>query len=225
MDIHTDLGDFSGVCRLFPLSRVVLFPHAILPLHIFEPRYRQMTRDALEGDKLVTIVQIQPPPAGTPWTEPMPIMDVACVGKIVRHEHLPDGRYNMLLLGCKRIRLDREVTSSKLYRVAEGTILDDEEWRQPPPEPRIELVELCARALERHHRLDDDLSRILHSDLSLGILSDIVAQALELPPWFKQVLLGETRVEARVGKLIQALRQASDRLGSSRMYPPPFSSN
>src|SRR3954468_19038803 len=63
MDGDYDLRDFANVCRLFPLPRVVLFPHAVLPLHIFEPRYRQMTGDALAGDKLVTIVQ---------WRGPLP---------------------------------------------------------------------------------------------------------------------------------------------------------
>ena len=61
MDGDHDLRDFSNVCRLFPLPKVVLFPHAVLPLHIFEPRYRQMTEDALAGNKLVTIVQCAAP--------------------------------------------------------------------------------------------------------------------------------------------------------------------
>ena len=65
MDIHTDLTDFSNRCRLFPLPNLVLFPHAVLPLHIFEPRYRQMTEDALAGDQLVTIVQIKPKAPGS----------------------------------------------------------------------------------------------------------------------------------------------------------------
>ena len=68
----------------------------------------------------MTIVQIRPPAPGRSWAEPVPIMDVACVGKIVQHERLPDGRFNLLLLGCKRVRLEREVASGKLYRIAEG---------------------------------------------------------------------------------------------------------
>ena len=84
------------------------FPHVILPLHIFEPRYRQMTQDALDGDQLVTIVQACPADKENPWVEPVPIAHVACLGKIIQHERLPDGRFNMLLLGCKRVRLVRE---------------------------------------------------------------------------------------------------------------------
>ena len=105
MDIHSDLPDFSSRCRLFPLPNLVLFPHAILPLHIFEPRYRQMTEDALGDDHLVTIVQVKPIVYGTSWTEPVPIMDVGCLGRIVQHERLAGRRFNFLLLGCKRVRL------------------------------------------------------------------------------------------------------------------------
>ena len=127
MDFDSDLSDFSNQCRLFPLPDVLLFPHALLPLHIFEPRYRQMTEDALAGDRLVTIVQIRPAPDDSPWLEPVPIMDVGCVGKIVQHERLGDGRFNFLLLGCKRVRLKREIPSDKLYRIAEAEIMEDED--------------------------------------------------------------------------------------------------
>jgi Lon protease-like protein len=225
MDIHSELPDFSGQCRLFPLPNVVLFPHVILPLHIFEPRYRQMTRDALEGDHLVTIVKLRPLPAGTPWVEPMPIMDVACVGKIVQHERLDDGRFNILLLGCKRVRLDREVASAKLYRVAEASAMDDEPWEEPPDSPRTELIALFLEVLKMSHRLDDDLSQLLHSDLPLGILSDIVAHALDFPAGNKQALLSETRVDRRVASLLRILRRLCGEGSSSRRYPPPFSIN
>ncbi|MGO9920320.1 MAG: LON peptidase substrate-binding domain-containing protein [Isosphaeraceae bacterium] len=67
---------FNNRCLLFPLPELVFFPHSVLPLHIFEPRYRQMTEDALAGDRLVTMVQIRPVPPGSTWTEPVPIMDV-----------------------------------------------------------------------------------------------------------------------------------------------------
>ena len=135
MDFDSDLPDFSRLCRLFPLPDVLLFPHALLPLHIFEPRYRQMTEDALAGDRLVTMVQIRPAPKGSPWVEPVPIMEVGCVGKIVQYERLADGRFNFLLLGCKRVRLKREIPGGKLYRIAEAEIMDDEE-----PDPSFGAV-------------------------------------------------------------------------------------
>ena len=114
LDNDLDQRDFANVTRLFPLPNLVIFPHVVLPLHIFEPRYRQMTEDALAGDRLITIVQISPPARGEHWTEPVPLESVGCLGRIIRHERLADGRFNILLLGRKRVRLRREITTAKL---------------------------------------------------------------------------------------------------------------
>jgi Lon protease-like protein len=225
MDTHTELGDFSGLCRLFPLPNVVLFPHVILPLHIFEPRYRQMTQDALDDDELVTIVQALPADPQSPWVEPVPIADVACVGKIVRHERLPDGRFNMLLLGCKRVRLGREIASGKLYRIAEATVLEDDE---PSPLAQLrkeQLVERFLQVVEVRQRIDPDLLRLLRSGLDLGVLSDIIAHALALPAAEKQSLLAETRVERRVEALMGRLEDLGAECPPGRRFPPPFSRN
>lgn len=225
MDIHTDLGDFSELCRLFPLPGVVLFPHVILPLHIFEPRYRQMTQDALDGDRLVTIVQALPQNKSSPWVEPVPIADVACAGRILQHERLADGRFNLLLLGCKRVRLDREVPSSKLYRLAEATILEDVLPILSPDPRREELIERFLDVLQASHRVDPDLSRLLQSDLPMGALSDVIAHALGLPASEKQELLAEPRVDRRVDWLIGLLRQLGGEVPQAREFPPPFSCN
>jgi Lon protease-like protein len=225
MNIDTSLCDFSGLCRLFPLPNVVLFPHVILPLHIFEPRYRQLTEDALDGDGLMTIVQACPTGQDLPWIEPVPIEDVACVGKIVQHDRLPDGRFNLLLLGCRRVRLKQEVASPRLYRIAEGTLLEDEPVDDSRQESRRQLIELFLEIFQTRQRLDPDLSQLLDSDLPLGILSDIIAHALDLPASIKQVLLEETRVACRVGSLIAFLRDTLGRPTSGRQFPPPFSMN
>ena len=225
MDIHTDLHDFSSRCRLFPLPNLVLFPHAILPLHIFEPRYRQMTEDALASDQLVTIVQVKPMLEGTPWTEPVPIMEVGCLGRIVRHERLPDGRFNLLLLGCKRVRLEQELASPKLYRIAKATILEDQEPSTEVETRREELINLFLQVFEQTHRLDPDLARMLNSGLTLGVLSDLIAHALDLPSSLKQSLLDEIRVDHRVTILRTILQEFVPSPEPSRRFPPPFSLN
>src|SRR6516225_204839 len=108
MDDDPTLERFSKLCRLFPLPKVVLFPHAVMPLHIFEPRYRQMTEDALATDRLVTIVQWRAPYPTEPDTLPE-LEEIGCLGRILQHERLADGRFNFLLLGRKRVRLGREL--------------------------------------------------------------------------------------------------------------------
>lgn len=224
MDSHSELRDFSGLCRLFPLPGAVLFPHVILPLHVFEPRYRQMTQDALDGDQLITIVQSRPRDNANPWVEPVPIMDVACVGKILQHEHLSDGRFNLLLLGCKRVRLVRELPSAKLYRLAEASILEDEACADAT-KGREDLVALFLEILQFRHRLDPELGLLMQSDISTGILSDIVAHALDLPGPVKQTLLEEVRIDRRMSLLTSILRTLVDQIPRPRPFPQPFSLN
>src|SRR5688572_31245564 len=114
-DSFTPLAGFTGAVRLFPLPNLVFFPHVMQPLHIFEPRYRQMTADALEGDRLIALVLTQPGwekvYAGNPK-----IYTVATLGKIVADQRLDDGRYNILLRGLHRVHLSEELPQTKLYR-------------------------------------------------------------------------------------------------------------
>ncbi|HZZ81753.1 MAG TPA: LON peptidase substrate-binding domain-containing protein, partial [Gemmataceae bacterium] len=111
------LAGFDGKVRLFPLPNLVFFPQVMQPLHIFEPRYRQMTADALEGDRFIALVLPRPgwekEYAGKPE-----IHSVACLGRILAEHKLDDGRFNILLRGIARIRILEEATTDKLYRVA-----------------------------------------------------------------------------------------------------------
>jgi uncharacterized protein len=229
MDINFYLRDFANECRLFPLPDLVLFPHALLPLHIFEPRYRDLTEDALATDRLVTMVQMMPHPKGVPWREPVPIMGVGCLGRIVEHARLPDGRFNFLLFGCKRVRLLREHPALKSYRIAHAEVLEDQESDRSPEPRRKQLLDLFWNLFEKGHRRDVDLARRMNSAASLGVLSDIIANALGLPPGIKQDLLAEVRVDHRVEILLTFLRTIVDTMTPtnerSRSFPPPFSFN
>src|SRR5439155_19684170 len=95
-DDQAALNQFGGVARLFPLPNVVLFPHVVQPLHIFEPRYRQMTADALEDDRLIALVLLQPGWEADYEGRPS-VCTMTCVGRIIAEQRLPDGRYNLLL--------------------------------------------------------------------------------------------------------------------------------
>ena len=168
MDDDYDLKDFGNVSRLFPLPGVVLFPHAVLPLHIFEPRYRQMTEDALASDRLITIVQVRPPGEWMSPTEPA-LEEYGCLGRIFKHERLPDGRFNFLLLGRKRVRLTREIPTNKLYRLSEVRVIedlhdDDDDLDFDEETSRAELI-----ATFRHvfrDDLDPDLDALFEPGLS-----------------------------------------------------------
>src|SRR6516162_5413416 len=108
------LQEFSGTARLFPLPNLVFFPHALQPLHIFEPRYRQMVGDALASDKLFAIALLRSESEKASDSHP-PVHQVACLGRILADQRLPDGRYNLLLRGLSRVRIIEEVPIDKLY--------------------------------------------------------------------------------------------------------------
>ena len=100
---------------LFPLPNVVLFPGVFLPLHIFEPRYRTMTEDALDGDRLIGMVLLKPGHEAEYEGRP-PIYPIGCSGLITHAERLPDGRFNIVLQGLERFRV-REEDDDRAYRV------------------------------------------------------------------------------------------------------------
>ncbi|MFO0825146.1 MAG: LON peptidase substrate-binding domain-containing protein, partial [Gemmataceae bacterium] len=116
--------DFNGVVRLFPLPNLVMFPGVVQGLHIFEPRYRQMTADALASDSLIAIVLLKPG-----WEEEYdgkpPIEAVGCLGRITTSEQLVDGRYNLRLRGLSRYRILEEVPTDHLYRTARVQLLSE----------------------------------------------------------------------------------------------------
>src|ERR1700752_3118620 len=101
-----DLEHFSGTARLFPLPNLVLFPSLLQALHIFEPRYRQMTADALAGDRLIAMVLLRPGWEADYDGRP-PVHEVACLGRIAAEQRLPDGRFNLQLRGLSRARIVR----------------------------------------------------------------------------------------------------------------------
>jgi ATP-dependent Lon protease len=134
--------DFKRPMAVFPLPGVVLLPHGVQALHIFEPRYRQMVEDCLESmedDNLLTAAPIAMatyvtgPKASSLKSSP-PIKPATCVGKIVQHQRLSDGRHNIVVQGiCRaRIRALMEPTDARLYRMA---LLEPTERVSDPPPP------------------------------------------------------------------------------------------
>src|SRR5580765_2246057 len=110
---------------LFPLPNVVLFPRAVLPLHIFEQRYKQMTADVLGGDRQIAMALLRPGWEKCYYARPT-IESAVCTGTILSHEKLPDGTYNFLLQGTSRARIVRELPRQDLpYRVAELEPLEE----------------------------------------------------------------------------------------------------
>src|SRR5919108_2546260 len=89
---------------IFPLDKTVLFPNVFLPLHIFEPRYRAMVADALDGDRIIGMVLLQPGYEANYEGRP-PVFAIGCAGVITHSEPLADGKYNIVLRGLERFRI------------------------------------------------------------------------------------------------------------------------
>jgi Lon protease-like protein len=226
-DDFSALENFSGRARLFPLPNVVFYPMVMLPLHIFEPRYRQMTADALAGDRLITMVLLRPgweaDYEGKPAVSP-----VGCIGKIIAEQELEDGRYNILLRGLARVRLLNEVEDEHLYRTAQVRLLHE---FAPPESPQV--GELRRRLVERvpvwlpAPGPRSQLQKLLDTDLPLGALCDILGFALPLELGFKQELLEQLNAEERATMLLRYLESVTppEAKGAPGRFPPEFSTN
>ncbi|HEV3257483.1 MAG TPA: LON peptidase substrate-binding domain-containing protein [Gemmataceae bacterium] len=228
-DDQSSLAQFGGVVRLFPLPNVVLFPCAIQGLHIFEPRYRQMTDDALDDDRLITPVLLKPG-WETEYHERPAVHAVACLGRIVADHRLPDGRYNLQLRGVSRVRIQEEVENGKLYRSARVQLLADTE---PLPakadqEVRRQLLPLLPAWCLENIAAADALGKLLKSTMPLGGVLDIISFVLPLAMEFKQELLEISSVGLRAGRVLDHLRTQQPAAGGSaadRKWPPDFSTN
>src|SRR6185436_11839178 len=97
----------SDLLPLFPLPTVVLFPSVFLPLHIFEPRYREMVADAVASDRMIGMVLLRPGWERDYEGRP-PVYGVGCSGVVTHVERTSDGRYNLVLRGLERFRIVEE---------------------------------------------------------------------------------------------------------------------
>src|SRR5438132_3683101 len=198
-DEESPLAGFTGSARLFPLPNVVLFPHVVQPLHIFEPRYRQMTAEALEGDRLIGLTLLQPGWEGDYAGNP-PLHAVGCLGSIVAEQRLEEGRFNILLRGVSRFRIDHEVVHAKQYRLGRVSLLEDAS--APGPETarkfRRRLLKIVPSWVSSQGLVLDRFRKLIKSEIPVGALCDIIAFALPLDVAFKQELLEELRVEKRL---------------------------
>lgn len=123
-----DRARLEEACRslpLFPLPGTVLLPGSLLPLHVFEPRYRELVADCLRDGRPLSVCQIRPDEVASAAEAPG-ILPYAGVGLIGAHHQLPDGRYNVLVQPVGRVRILSEEPSGKLYRVANAELLVDE---------------------------------------------------------------------------------------------------
>jgi uncharacterized protein len=210
------IASSSQALKVFPLPSAVLFPQAVLPLHIFEPRYRALVKDALAGDKVMALAQLEPGWEGQ-YNERPPLQPMACAGLIIWHEELPDGRYNLLLQGVCRVRLLGELTSNHLYREARAQPLPDAPFEGPEEERlRQAVFDLAGRVPAS---FAENLLP-LAARAQGGTLADVVAAAVVPEPERRQELLCELDVRARLRAVMQDVGELVARLSPVKPVGP-----
>jgi Lon protease-like protein len=200
---------------LFPLPNTVLFPRAVLPLHIFEERYKTMTSDALEGNRRIAMALLKPGWEKNYYQRPE-IEPIVCLGEILTHELLPDGKYNFLLQGVARAKIIREHTG-KPYRTAD---------LQRLPEQTVLEMDLLDERQRLAHTLSGDLNglpgarqftQMLSSPMGTSVVADLIAFHLLEDTLLKQELLAEPDVRGRVVRIAGALESLKPVLSAGRV--------
>jgi Lon protease-like protein len=214
-----DEGGLSGCLQhvpLFPLPGVVLLPGAVLPLHVFERRYRQMARHAIDRDydgrRLVGLCRVKG--GFDPMDDTPPLFDVACVAAIVDQQALPDGRYNLLVKGLDRVRVGNEAALGNeaedgepiMYRRADLHVIRCEKaFEIDLGEAREKMKALCRRPPILGTPVASQLEKLFASNVPTSRLADVLAFDLLEDVDDKQSLLEETNVRRRVERLATLL--------------------
>lgn len=195
---------------VFPLPGVVLFPQVILPLHLFEPRYRRMAADALAASGYIALAHLRSGYEPLYYTLRAPIYPVVCIGQILASEKLDDGNYNVLLQGLMRARVIQE-ESAQPYRVATVEHLP---VAQCPPARERALRRRLRDFLLGAGNFDDVQQtrwrKLLTADLEFGAMLDLLAADLPFEAEFQQVLLDEYDSARRAQLLLRSVESMNE---------------
>ena len=199
--VPSDLREALRELPLFPLHHAVLFPGALVALHVFEPRYRELVRNVLASHRALAIAHVIDPAAdmgGTPL-----IAEVAGVGTIVEHMELPGGRFNIVLRGRARVRL-HELPFEPPYRRAEATVIS----APNPTVPSVEMAALTAATTAFAKLLrerDPDFKLRIPKDAPPSLVIDACAHHLVINPAERQSILETIDVRQRAQRVTEVL--------------------
>lgn len=224
-------ANFAGIVKVFPLPNLVMFPGVIQPLHIFEPRYRKLIQDAIDSDLLIAVATLKPGWESRGRTARPEIFPTLCIGKIVTHARLPDGRFNLLLCGARRAKVIREIPAELPYRMADVNLVRADPFSGQEDELAIQLREKVLEQFQvvaaTDSRLDfEAFSGLSNSHLPLGLLLDLVTFSCGASVIQQQEILETDDLFARGNQLLRILRKRiSDLESNVNSFPPMFSAN
>ena len=191
---------FPSSLPIFPLPTVVLFPNVFLPLHIFEPRYRQMIADALAGDRIIGMVLLKPGFEDDYEGRP-PIYGTGCSGLITHVERMEDGRYNLVLRGLEKfiVHGEEDPTAGTQYRRALVTTVDEPVQGRERAALKSERRKLEALLMP----LFDVAENRLPQNMPDEDLVNALAQYMEFDPLEKLALLERDGPLARCRAMVE----------------------
>ncbi|HEY4330506.1 MAG TPA: LON peptidase substrate-binding domain-containing protein [Phycisphaerae bacterium] len=225
--MHLEPIHFEHEVALFPLPNCVLFPGAVQPLHIFEPRYREMMRATLAGGTRhppLTMALLEAGWEKTYHAAPS-IHAIACAGRIIAHELLPDGKYNLLLQGVSRVRVISEEKFSGDWGTYRKALLQPLMDVEPSPSHEVLQRRVISRLFEksslRNLTITPALAPLFEEAVPLSRLIDALAFSIVQDIPLKQQLLETTDVAARGELLLRELVALAGRLEPASNHSSP----
>ena len=195
--------DVLARLAIFPLPDVVLFPGTVLPLHVFEPRYVDMTRDVVAGSRHMAIVRLRHG-FQTDYHGRPPVVPVAGYGEIIACQELPGDRFAIAVRGAGRIRIERELPAERSYREVEATLLEDRPFdEEAVAMGRAQLVAVCERIAQGLGADGDGLRDLVRGNDSTAKLTFALSAALVRDPDERQALLETRAPGTRVDRLLE----------------------
>jgi Lon protease-like protein len=204
-----------AILPLFPLAQVVLFPHTYLPLHIFEPRYRQLTADVLATHRHFVLALARDPQQKDPLPAEEPFFPTATLACIVKAEALEDGRWNLLVQGVQTLQILEEIPG-RSYRQARVQSAPFDGTQGLPKAQEQRFMEALRRYAD-HHRICEQVNELLGLGMSQEVLLNTLAMALDFAPVEKLFLLESGNLPELGDRILQLM----DFTLSGRRLPDP----
>jgi len=199
--------DFAKALPIFPLPNCVLLPHATIPLHIFEPRYRVMVADVLDDRRLIAMATFQGEAWKLNYKGNPPVRQTVCVGYIVRHNELEDGRYNILLQGVCRARVAQEVPNEPYRKAMLEPVETDAPMEIDMDERRGRLESLLGDPLLQQLASVSAIQNWLSGEIPTAVLVDLAIMTMCDDTESRYAMLSESRAGVRADWLEGLLGQ------------------
>ncbi len=202
---------------LFPLPGTVFFPNTLLPLHVFEPRYRQLTKFCIDNSWPMAVVLIEPGHEEGQTGDP-PLAPMASIGHLIMREELDDGRFNIVLQGMARIRiLEEQPRQERPFRTARAQLVSD---YLLPDKALLQRKAAAVRAaltslMIRDHKIREMVSAPLLETRAPAVLADALSAMIFNDPVKRQEQLACSQVHERLDRVLDRLSELLAVAGST----------